>query len=103
MKDDVKITILKRTINDDYINEYGEPEKWAVCSKFDDGQEFISSDGIQMPQGFCSWAWGDIQKIALTLGLGGNFINTKPGLFISCCSDGFRPVFFKLERINERE
>ncbi len=103
MKGDVKITILKRTIHDKYVNEYGEPEKWSACSKFYDGQEFISENGIQMPEGFCSWAWGDIQKIALTLGLGGNFINANPGVFISCRPDGFRPVFFKLERINEVE
>jgi uncharacterized repeat protein (TIGR04076 family) len=36
----------------------------------------------------------------LTLARGGNFLGVKPGTFVTCCTDGFRPVFFKLERID---
>jgi uncharacterized repeat protein (TIGR04076 family) len=52
-----------------------------------------------MPEGFCSWAWADVQKYVLTLARGGNFLGVKPGRFITCCTDGFRPVVFQLERI----
>jgi len=25
----------------------------------------------------------------------------KPGVFVTCCTDGFRPIFYKLERIEQ--
>ena len=28
-------------------------------------------------------------------------LGVKPGVFITNCTDGFRPVFFKLERIED--
>ena len=54
-----------------------------------------------MPEGFCCWAWCDIQKYVLTLARGGNFRGAKPGAFITCCTDGFRPVLFKVERMGK--
>jgi uncharacterized repeat protein (TIGR04076 family) len=63
-----------------------------------EGQEFIAQ-GANMPEGFCSWAWVDIQKYVLTLARGGNLLGVKPGTSVACCSDGFRPVTFKLERL----
>jgi len=55
---------------------------------------------MQMPEGFCSWAWADIQRDVIHMGLGGDFPwMKKPGVMISCCTDGLRPVVFKLERI----
>ena len=35
----------------------------------------------------------------MVLARGGNMNGVKPGVFVTCCTDGFRPVFFKLERI----
>ncbi len=52
-----------------------------------------------MPDGFCSWAWTDIQKYVLTLARGGNMIGSKPGMTVACCSDGYRPVVFLLRRV----
>ena len=98
MKADIKITVLKKTLNEDFLDRYAD-SRWELCDKFAEGQEFISSEGVHMPEGFCSWAWGDIQKCVLTLSRGGNFIGTNPGVFVTCCTDGYRPVFFKLERI----
>jgi len=66
MDADVRITVLKRSRNDDLL---------------------------------CSWAWCDIHKYVVTLARGGNFLGVKPGIFVTCCTDGFRPVFFKLKRI----
>ena len=63
------------------------------------GQEFFS-DG-HMPDGFSDWAWTDIQKYVVVLARGGNMVGVKPGVFVTCCTDGFRPVFFKLERVEE--
>lgn len=94
---DVKITVLKRTQNTDGLKAYADTV-WPPCQRLTDGQEFISRHA-NMPEGFCSWAWADIQKYVLTLARGGNFRGVKPGTFISCCTDGFRPVIFKIQRI----
>jgi uncharacterized repeat protein (TIGR04076 family) len=95
----VKITVLKRLVLSDLDKYKNEPS--VACTRFDDGQEFLS-ENIQMPQGFCSWAWADIQRDVAILALNGNFIWVKDeGIGISCCTDGFRPVVFKLERIED--
>jgi len=55
-----------------------------------------------MPEGFCSWAWADIQRDVAVLALNGNFPWVKDeGIGISWCTDGFRPVVFKLKRMEE--
>ena len=93
----VKITVLRRLFNQDMVDEY-TTEPWEPCQRLGDGQEFIA-EGVNMPEGFCSWAWADIQKYVMTLARGGNFLGVKPGVCITCCTDGFRPVIFKLERV----
>ena len=95
----VKITILKRLVLSDLDKYKKEPS--VACDLFKDGQEFVS-ENIQMPKGFCSWAWADIQRDVAVLALNGNFYWVKDeDTGISCCTDGFRPVVFKLERIKE--
>jgi uncharacterized repeat protein (TIGR04076 family) len=93
----VKITVLKRTFTEGLVGEYTDYQ-WERCERLREGQEFIS-EGANMPAGFCSWAWSDIQKYVLTLARGGNLLGPKPGRFVTCCTDGFRPVLFGLERI----
>lgn len=93
----VRITVLKRTYNEEFLDQYAE-SRWELCERLSDGQEFVSQ-GANMPAGFCSWAWADIQKYVMVLARGGNFLGVKPGVFVTCCTDGFRPVFFKVERI----
>ena len=46
-----------------------------------------------MPKKFCGWAWSDIQKIVWGMSRGG----VKK--FVTCCTDGYRPVIFLLERL----
>ena len=98
MRHAVKITVIKCSVNNDIMDQHAD-SRWEPCEVFSQGQEYISSEGHNMPEGFCSWAWADILKCVLTLSRGGDFVGVKPGTFVSCCSDGFRPVFFKLERI----
>lgn len=93
----VKITVLRRTQNRDLLEQYAD-SVWIPCERLADGQEFIA-EGANMPEGFCSWAWCDIQKYVLTLARGGNFRGTKPGTFVTCCTDGYRPVLFLVERL----
>ena len=95
----VKITVLRRLLHKDLLEKYAE-SIWEPCERLSEGQEFMS-ENANMPLGFCTWAWADLQKYVLTLARGGNFIGVKPGMFITCCTDGFRPVILKLERIKE--
>ena len=94
----VKITVLKRSHNDDFLAQWADFD-WEPCERLQEGQEFVAVCG-NMPEGFCSWAWADLQKYVLTLARGGNFLGVKNGVFVTCCTDGFRPVFFKVERLD---
>ena len=94
----VKITVAKRISNQDLIAEYGKGME-PLCEAVKEGEEFISED-FAMPAGFCPWAWADIRHDILTLMSGGNFYWVKQkGTAISGCTDWFRPVIFKIERI----
>jgi uncharacterized repeat protein (TIGR04076 family) len=95
----VRITVLKRLRFEDLLEQYAT-SVWARCERLSDGEAFISEHG-NMPEGFCSWAWTDIQKYVLTLARGGDFVGTIPGTHIVCCTDGFRPVLFKIERVRD--
>ena len=93
----VKITVLRRLLHQDLIEQYSD-QSWQRCERLTEGQEFVA-EGVNMPEGFCSWAWADIQKYAMTLARGGDFLGFKPGVFVTCCSDGMRSVIFELRRI----
>jgi uncharacterized repeat protein (TIGR04076 family) len=101
--DQVKVTVIKRLNTQDIfgdkppvtVNEAMTPPQ---CDHFKDGQEFIM--GLSWPPDFCSWAYADIQRDIVHILLGGDypFIQEK-GTAIACCTDGLRPVVFKIERI----
>jgi uncharacterized repeat protein (TIGR04076 family) len=97
---EVRITVLKVETNPDLIEKYSvfgkEPYK---CNRFEEGQVFVTKSG-RVPEGFCSWAWADIQRDVEILAFGANYPSTKEkGTVIVCCTDAYRPVTFKLERI----
>ena len=100
-----KITVLKRMANQDLIDEYmGDERKTndvAPCPYCDDGQEYMVENPGVLPEGFCAWAWADINKEVLAITSGGNIAPwiRYPGIAITCCTDGFRPVVFKVERM----
>lgn len=106
----VKITVIKKTYHSDLVDELAtEPDDWRegtigtkanCCHSFDVGHEFIS-DGTHMPEGFPDPPWVDIQKYVFILGRGGNMLGVENGTYVTNCTDGFRPVTFKLERIDE--
>lgn len=96
----VKITVVKKMTNKDLIDRYGKDVK-PQCELFNVGAEFIARD-LGMPEGFCSWAWADIQRDVAVLALGGDFSWIKEkGIGITSCTDGLRPVIFKLQRVEE--
>lgn len=97
----LKITVLRRFAPEEVFTEkpigYDTMKK---CDRFTDGQEFIVNSSMDMPEGFCGWAWDDLYKMSLTVLAGGNFPwYTETGASVGCCTDGLRPVVFKIERI----
>jgi uncharacterized repeat protein (TIGR04076 family) len=96
---EVKITVIKKLETDEVFEEYAGDNAKPSCPAVDVGDEFVSKN-MSMPVGFCSWAWADIQRDVVHLSLGGEFPWIKErGVMISCCTDGLRPVLFKLERL----
>jgi uncharacterized repeat protein (TIGR04076 family) len=102
----VKITVLKKV---NFKEFYGEnlpvaiDEKYVTsqCRRFREGQEFLV-DGHNCPEGFCGWAFADIQRDLTHILYGGSYPWMKrEGEAISCCTSGLRPVIFKLERIED--
>jgi len=93
----VKITVLRRLYHKDLMEQYTDSGDWGPCSNFQEGQEFtVTPDRPwEMPPGFCGWAWADIQKVVWGMARGG------PNVFVTCCTDGCRPVIFKLEKLSE--
>ena len=96
-----KITVLKRTLNQDLAAEYLEISgELVVCDHFQEGQEFVVDQPFRMPEGFCAWAWADIRADILTVIAGGSPPWLKQrGIQIAGCTDWFRPVIFKVERM----
>jgi len=98
-----RITVLKRTINSDLISEYLENPQGhpGQCEYLTDGQEFMVNQVWTQPEGLCPWAWADIRKEILAVLSGARLPGMKDsGVAIAGCSDWFRPVIFKVQRID---
>lgn len=100
-----KITVLKRTVNQDVIDEYlGDEYKGRnlfPCQHFEEGDEFVTESWGLPPEGFCTSAWAAIKGYIGVVITGGDL---RPwvkheGTAIACCTDGYRPVVFKIERV----
>ena len=100
-----KITVLKKLYHQDLEEEYRRPDvRKGPCTFFEEGQEFIVDYLTERPEGFgCDWAWDDIHKVLMVLMLKGDFGTwmKDENMFITCCTDGIKPVVFKIERIEE--
>jgi uncharacterized repeat protein (TIGR04076 family) len=99
-----KITVLKRTLQQDLIDEYLEEayQGTGKCERFSEGEEFLI-DPIIVSEEFisrCPWAWADIRKDILTVAMGADVPGMKqPGVILGGCSDWCRTVIFKIERV----
>jgi uncharacterized repeat protein (TIGR04076 family) len=87
-----KITVIKKTVFQDLYKKYGDSEG-RVCSVFEEGQEFLMTRPYNPPEGFCAWAWADIRAAIHAVQFGGRESS------VACCTDGYRPVVFHVERI----
>jgi len=98
----VRITVMKQTCYEDLIRKYENPIEHACDQRV--GQVFIAN-GWQKPEGFCDSAWDSISSFVMTLAHGGeNFYDgwmKNPKSAMISCNDGFRPVSFLLEAMEE--
>jgi uncharacterized repeat protein (TIGR04076 family) len=87
-----RITVLRKDFNQGFYraHPYGEP---VACSRFEVGQVFVTDNPWDPPAGFCPWAWGDLRPVIQRIHAG------NPTAMVSCCTDGLRPVFFRLEAV----
>ena len=98
----IKITVMRITEYHDLMAQYENPIEHACDLK--EGQVFIC-EGWQKPEGFCDSAWESISAFVMTLAHGGeNFYDgwmKNPKTAMISCNDGFRPVSFFLEALEE--
>lgn len=98
----VKITVMRVVCYKDLMEKYENPIEHACNMK--EGQVFIAN-GTKKPENLCDSAWESIYPFLEVLANGGgNFydgwMKNKHSAMISC-NDGFRPVSFLLETMDE--
>ena len=97
-----RITVMRMARYDDLINKYENPISHACDMK--EGMVFISN-GWEKPEGFCQSAWDTLSPFVLALSHGGeNFYDgwmRNPKSAMLYCNDGFRPVSFFVEALDE--
>ena len=98
----VKITAMRKARYDDLIEKYENPILHA-CD-VTEGQVWIAN-GWHKPDGLCDSAWESMSHFVMTLAHGGeNFYDgwlKNPKSAMISCNDGFRPVSFLLETMDE--
>ena len=96
------ITVMKITTYPDLIARYETPQ--ALPCAMHEGDIFYA-DGWQKPEGFCDSAWQTLSPFALALAHGGKGFYDgwmkDPHSVMLSCNDGFRPVTFLLEALDE--
>ena len=98
----VKITAMRRTVYPDLMAQYENPIEHACDVQI--GMTWVSVDG-EKPEGFCNAAWEGMASFVMTLAQGGgNFYDgwmKNPYSAMLSCNDGFRPVSYYLETLEE--
>ncbi len=97
-----RITVMKMANYTDLIEQYENPIEHTCDMQV--GQVFIAN-GWQKPDGMCDSAWESMSPFVMTLAHGGEnlyngWMKNKKSAMISC-NDGFRPVSFLIEALEE--
>lgn len=97
-----RITVMRKVHYADLSEKYENPIDHA-CD-MEEGQVFIAN-GWEKPEGFCSSAWDTLSPFVLALSHGGGdfydgWMKNKKSAMLSC-NDGFRPVSFYVEALEE--
>ncbi len=128
MKYKVKITVIDKKLYPELQQQYCHDPNSGICPCYNVGDEFVFyrdderddfwhmglntlimtsgnadtvAGGPKMP--FCSEAWDAISRYIYTGLQGGSIMKgwmREENTMITCCSDGTRPVIFKIERID---
>ncbi|MBR2848635.1 MAG: TIGR04076 family protein [Clostridia bacterium] len=98
----VRITVMKMARYTDLIDEYENPLENECEMTL--GRVFVAN-GWQMPEGMCKNAWETLSPYVMALSHGASdffegWMKNKKSAMLSC-NDGFRPVSFLLETLEE--
>jgi uncharacterized repeat protein (TIGR04076 family) len=85
-----RITVLRKDFNADFYDQHPYEHR-GPCGVQEVGQEFVTTNTWYPPEGLCPWAWGDLRPVIQRIASGSATVMT------SCCTDGLRPVYFRLE------
>ena len=93
---------MKRAIHEDLMEKYELPLENPCDMKI--GDVYIAN-GWRKPDGFCNSAWDSVSPFVLALSSGGenifdDWMKNKKSAMVSC-NDGFRPVSFYVEALDE--
>ena len=98
----IRITVKRMARYDDLMQQYENPIEHA-CGMWE-GRTFICN-GWAKPEGMCDSAWETLSPFVMTLAHGGeNFYDgwmKDPKSAMISCNDGFRPVSFYVEALEE--
>ena len=98
----VRITVKHMACYRDLIRQYENPIEHACSMRL--GQVF-TANGWQKPEGFCDSAWETVSPFVMALAHGAvDFYDgwmKDPRSAMISCNDGFRPVSFLLEALDE--
>lgn len=97
-----RITVMRTARYDDLIARYENPISHACDMR--EGQVFLAN-GWQKPDGLCQSAWDSMSPFVLALSHGAEdlydgWMKDRRSAMISC-NDGFRPVSFLIEALDE--
>lgn len=99
-----KITALRCARYDDLIARYENPIEHACSVR--EGDVFFSYDAAR-PEGFCESAWQNLYPFVMALASGGEGLfdgwMKDPKSALISCNDGFRPVSFLIEALEENK
>lgn len=97
-----RITVMRMARYPDLMEQYENPISHACDMQL--GQVFLAN-GWNKPEGLCQSAWDSMSPFVLTLSHGGgDFYDgwmKNPRSAMISCNDGFRPVSFLIEALEE--
>lgn len=97
-----RITVMRIARYPDLMEQYENPISHACDMQL--GQVFVAN-GWNKPEGLCQSAWDSMSPFVLTLSHGGgDFYDgwmKNPRSAMISCNDGFRPVSFLIEALEE--
>ncbi len=131
MKHKVKVTVIGKKLYPELQKQYCADPEAGACPCYNEGDEFVffrddsrddfwhmglntltktDGDPDSVAGGpsrpFCSEAWDAISRYIYAGLEGGSIMKSwmkEENTMIACCSDGTRPVVFRIERIDYEE